>query len=786
MMFFPSPKSLKNNGAALLIVLAFVVLLTGLVLAYFSRTTTDRQLAHSSFNDTDAALLARSALDIVVGDFKQEIVSGSSATMFPAIPYFPSPSPNVVPQRSPTPAVGTTPVIPNLIRRSVYPDLILTPPAGPAVASRASNINSTVASANGRSLSLARWNKHYLVPKLNTGDDSTDPITGAPLFTAPNYWAPDWVIVTRAGPTPIAAWDATLKDATVTNTNYAVGRYAYAVYDEGGLLDANVVGLPLPAPPVSTVGRKGTAAMADLTAIKMTPGGATPNPATISRIVGWRNFISARSAGTFPTLVPNATSFANYYLDTARDFLRPMETPTQSLPAPTPVVAPVAAATASPLQANNRTDQYFVTRAQLVKLVSDIGGSSNMLQFLGTFSRAKNYSTWRAQGGSSSNKAETVIGGRYWLENLAMVIPNPANGQPTQNIRKSFGLMWVAGGGTTPGYWRYVGFNGNVTNTTALDHIPFFVLTRGEFMQTLNYALHKDWDTDLDDPVNIASTLTIAAALIDQYDNDTVTDPTTGSTTTRIDYAGGTVYGMEKNDPNRPQWAPTPPAGFVPLNRPFRNVGELGYAFNQASVFPDNGLDFASTGSDGTGSRDAPVLDLFTYNTATPFSLPLNSSGEQRAGIVSLNTQNVGVIAALLKSAVSTEPSTTVDSTAANDAAAAIVADATNGTSVKPAVTRRDVARLAAAAGTTIGTTPENKKTVARVLAEVGDTRTWGLLIDIVAQTGHYPPNAESGPNTTNPLANFVVEGEKHYWLHVAIDRFDGNIVGQQLEEVTE
>jgi hypothetical protein len=60
------------------------------------------------------------------------------------------------------------------------------------------------------------------------------------------------------------------------------------------------------------------------------------------------------------------------------------------------------------------------------------------------------------------------------------------------------------------------------------------------------------------------------------------------------------------------------------------------------------------------------------------------------------------------------------------------------------------------------------------------------LLIDIVAQTGHYPPNAASGPNLTNPLANFVVDGEKRYWLHIAIDRFDGTVVGQQLEEVLE
>jgi hypothetical protein len=35
-------------------------------------------------------------------------------------------------------------------------------------------------------------------------------------------------------------------------------------------------------------------------------------------------------------------------------------------------------------------------------------------------------------------------------------------------------------------------------------------------------------------------------------------------------------------------------------------------------------------------------------------------------------------------------------------------------------------------------------------------------------------------------LSNFVAEGEKRYWLHIAIDRFDGRIVGQQLEEVIE
>ena len=74
----------------------------------------------------------------------------------------------------------------------------------------------------------------------------------------------------------------------------------------------------------------------------------------------------------------------------------------------------------------------------------------------------------------------------------------------------------------------------------------------------------------------------------------------------------------------------------------------------------------------------------------------------------------------------------------------------------------------------------DKEDTFARALSEVTQTRTWGLLIDVVAQTGHYKPNA------TNLQTDFVVEGEKRYWLHIAIDRFDGSIVGQQLEEVTE
>ena len=68
------------KGAALMIALAFVVLLTGLSLAYLTRATTDRQLAHASYNDTSSDLLARTALDTVVNDFKQEILNAGAVT----------------------------------------------------------------------------------------------------------------------------------------------------------------------------------------------------------------------------------------------------------------------------------------------------------------------------------------------------------------------------------------------------------------------------------------------------------------------------------------------------------------------------------------------------------------------------------------------------------------------------------------------------------------------------------------------------------------------------------
>src|SRR5437899_3944656 len=152
----------RERGAALIIVLAFVVLLTGLGVAYLSRTTSDRQIAHSSFNQSNVDQLAQSAMDNIIGDLRQEITNGSgspSPTASPVSLFVPTSNANMLPMRNPTPTPGTTPAIPNLMRRSVRSEASLWPDPvnGPAIGSRASAAKSPTppaASASRRPITL--------------------------------------------------------------------------------------------------------------------------------------------------------------------------------------------------------------------------------------------------------------------------------------------------------------------------------------------------------------------------------------------------------------------------------------------------------------------------------------------------------------------------------------------------------------------------------------------------------------------------------------------------------
>jgi hypothetical protein len=438
----------RSNGAALMIVLAFVVLLASVALAYFSRTATDRQLAQSSFNDTSADLLARSAVDIVVSDFKQEIINNPTVN-----------TSNVQPTPYGTPSTGQTP-IPNLIRRSVYG-------VGPTC-----NLNSAPSpSATPRrgEITLARWNSHYLVPRANTGTaiDST-PVS--------SFVAPDWVLVTPQGPNSAPAASA------------VIGRYAFAVYDEGGLLDMSLAGYPnwsgnpgggcnpSPTPWLTNVGRKGTVGLADLTAL----GTYAPPQNQIDNIVGWRNYAT--------TLRPTAQTFGNFVFtadtctqqDNYGDYLLYFGEPPFTFDIndqPVPISSyPFSAV--YPTTSNSRTDQGFITRQQLLKLRNSLQFSQNILQYMGTFSRERNKPApdW-------PNLQNNLTEGRFCFDNLDMVKPNPQNcahhgkgkGQgkgkgrghlcgTQEDLVNLFGLLWInssalppdPNGNPQPGHWRYI------------------------------------------------------------------------------------------------------------------------------------------------------------------------------------------------------------------------------------------------------------------------------------------------------------------------------------------
>jgi pentatricopeptide repeat protein len=59
------------------------------------------------------------------------------------------------------------------------------------------------------------------------------------------------------------------------------------------------------------------------------------------------------------------------------------------------------------------------------------------------------------------------------------------------------------------------------------------------------------------------------------------------------------------------------------------------------------------------------------------------------------------------------------------------------------------------------------------------NTRTWNLMIDVIAQAGRYTAASKT-------LNDFEVEGERRYWIHLAIDRFTGEVVDSQIEPVSE
>jgi hypothetical protein len=243
------------------------------------------------------------------------------------------------------------------------------------------------------------------------------------------------------------------------------------------------------------------------------------------------------------------------------------------------------------------------------------------------------------------------------------------------------------------------------------------------------------------------------------------------------------------------------------LHRPFRSVAEMSYAFRGT---PWKNIDFFTP-----ESGDTALLDVFCVNEPPAEAMV--------AGKVNLNTRQAPVLQAILSGAyrdewknLPTPPSSgaLLALTAAETQNVAnkligitTASDAWRGplTNISDLVghfvpnagsaSGSDVyqyksstyAGLSGALDSSVYTTSSTSSTsiqrfresAIRPLAACGQVRVWNLLIDVVAQTGRYPQSASG-------LSNFVVDGEKRYWVHVALDRFTGKIVDHQWEAVTD
>jgi hypothetical protein len=323
---------------------------------------------------------------------------------------------------------------------------------------------------------------------------------------------------------------------------------------------------------------------------------------------------------------------------------------------------------------------------------------------------------------------------------------------PTTNSRIVLSL-WPSGTGTVPN-----GFGGALG--TDVEHVP----------NRFSGAAYYPATFAINGPVDARDAATTTYA-----DNDGVTRPadaiypgaasTTGSSTPY--YTTSTSYHP------------------IMLNRPFRSVAELGYVFRD---LPWKTLDFFTE-----KSADAGLLDIFTINDGAqvlgPSDVIHTGIPTMIAGQVNLNATQTADLQSVLAGAILDDiNSTAINKTGTGATDAPVLA--TNIVNATSATRMQNKAELITRANlpTTILPTAANdnqavkarREIVARATSSVSQTRVWNVLIDVVAQSGRFKPNATGLQN------DFIVEGEQHYWVHVAIDRFTGQVIDKQIEVVNE
>jgi len=388
------PSVEKRRASVLLITLGFILLVTVIAVAFLVRSRSSLQTTQSYSREMVAKEVGEIGINALAAQFQKEIKDAATASTNLLLPTRPATVAEQNPRLSP------------LVRQT----------------SDSNNVSTASAAKNGWTFDARRWK----APAL---------LTDAQYDAQAALSLPKWVYVYGQ---PSAAAD---------NFKDVVGRYAATVYDVGGLLDINEIGVPSGVP----TGDKGSTAFVDLSAL---PGGSS------LQIAAWRggnstveNYYglamppygnSTYSDAVNPLKAGSIASPASKLQNGANRFFSRMEL--------------IEAAKANKLGLTTSLLPNFRTRSESANRISVENvfayGTNSTITLLHNDLKAKNgdktFTVNRIDGTTESftiKEGQPLMQNRFPLARLRWLADREADGTPKHQaeIQKYFGLTWNAG-----------------------------------------------------------------------------------------------------------------------------------------------------------------------------------------------------------------------------------------------------------------------------------------------------------------------------------------------------
>lgn len=365
-------KKSGRRSMALVVTLVLVTLLSALIVAFTMRARLDLAATASYAAVPQADGIARGGVEFLVGWLRREIEAGSKSygvgggTAGPGEPaaYAPLDEANLMIRRSVKRAGGGSFQSLAKVSKSGQ-DFFQAGDGwqfdGSGGMDLVADVTTVESSANGRRMAASRWAAPGLLTRDEVEDDFDDAQPNEDVL-------PDWIYVTREGPNKVSEVDQQQREEDPENSDFVLGRFAYAVYDVSGLLDITVAGYPGSLDDHygdGGVAAKGSLAWADPSAMDI------PNSDGVDRekLVEWRN---AASKSDYVRYVTNAAK--------------------------------------SGFMSRVAGDNAFFSRSDLVGMAKAIGAGqfksqvldTNALPFLTVFSREMNAPSWYPKNPRSS------------------------------------------------------------------------------------------------------------------------------------------------------------------------------------------------------------------------------------------------------------------------------------------------------------------------------------------------------------------------------------------------